>query len=90
MRAGVQIPFLTNIFWRNSDFYNTVLDIFLVIFLHYKAISEKSGWLSGLRRQTQGLAMLPCRESVRDCWSSYEGRGSNTIRSNGKSSIVEK
>jgi hypothetical protein len=51
MRAGVQIPFLTNIFWRNL------------------------GWPSGLRRQTQGLALLPSRESVRDFWSSYEGSG---------------
>ncbi len=40
---------------------------------------EKSGWPSGLRRQTQGLALLPCRESVRDFWSSYEGRGSNPL-----------
>jgi hypothetical protein len=37
-----------------------------------------SGWPSGLK-QTQGLALLPCRESMRDFWSSYEGRGSNPL-----------
>ena len=56
-----------------------ILDIFLVILLYYKAITEMSGWPSGLRRQTQGLALLPCRESARDFWSSYEGRGSNPL-----------
>ena len=77
MRAGVQIPFLANIFWRNSDFYFTWY--FSVILLHYMTTLEKSGWPSGLRRKTQGWALLPCRESVRDFWSSYEGRGSNPL-----------